>query len=276
MKKIKYLILVLFFMLPFVVKATGDVTVSGNLTLNPGEKGNVVVTGNNVAGVISISSSDTNIITVDKSREFLDISADGSNLVSTINVEVTAVSSGTAKVIVLLEDVATYDAEQLSGQREVSVTVRSSSVVTPTPTPTSGSTIAPTSLVLNKSSLSLKVNGVETLLATIEPNDATDKTLTWSSANNNVATVDIYGSVKAVSVGTTTITVTTSNGIKKECLVTVSNYGGNTPLNPDQEIENVPKTASDMTIVVIIASVILVGFGLFLVLYSKRKNNSNV
>ena len=274
MKKIKYLILGLFFMLPFVVKATGDVTVSGNLTLNPGEKGNVVITGNNVAGVISISSSDTNIITVDKSREFLDISADGSNLASTINVEVTAVSSGTAKVIVLLEDVATYDAEQLSGQREVSVTVRGSSVVTPTPT--SGSTIAPTSLVLNKSSLSLKVNGVETLLATIEPNDATDKTLTWSSANNNVATVDIYGSVKAVSAGTTTITVTTSNGIKKECLVTVSNSGGNTPLNPDQEIKNVPKTASDMTIVVIIASVILVGFGFFLVLYSKRKNNSNV
>ena len=51
------------------------------------------------------------------------------------------------------------------------------------------------------------------LTATIQPENTTDKTVTWSSNNTSVATVDQNGLVTAVSTGTATITVTTSNGV---------------------------------------------------------------
>ncbi len=51
------------------------------------------------------------------------------------------------------------------------------------------------------------------LTATIQPENTTDKTVTWSSNNTAVATVDQNGLVTAMGIGTATITVTTSNGV---------------------------------------------------------------
>jgi uncharacterized protein YjdB len=50
------------------------------------------------------------------------------------------------------------------------------------------------------------------LKVTINPNNADDKTLRWTSSNPQVATVDAKGNVKAISKGTTKITVTAENG----------------------------------------------------------------
>jgi formylglycine-generating enzyme required for sulfatase activity len=75
---------------------------------------------------------------------------------------------------------------------------------------------------LDKASISLTVGKTETLTATVNPADAADKTVTWSSSNNDVATVS-NGTVTAVAVGTATITVTTADGGKTaQCAVTVS------------------------------------------------------
>ena len=52
-----------------------------------------------------------------------------------------------------------------------------------------------------------------TLSATITPEDATDKTITWSSSDEKVATVDA-GKVTGVAEGTATITATTKDGEK--------------------------------------------------------------
>ena len=53
-----------------------------------------------------------------------------------------------------------------------------------------------------------------TITPTILPYSATeDKTLTWKSSNPNVATVDSSGKIKAISVGTTTISATTKSGV---------------------------------------------------------------
>ena len=68
-----------------------------------------------------------------------------------------------------------------------------------------------TGVTLNKTTVTLNVNGTETLTATVAPDNATDKTITWSSDNTAVATVS-NGVVTAVAEGTATITVTATNG----------------------------------------------------------------
>lgn len=78
------------------------------------------------------------------------------------------------------------------------------------------------SISLNKTTLSLAKGKSETLAATISPSNATNKTISWSSSNTNVATVS-GGKITAVSAGTATITVKSSNGKTASCKVTVTN-----------------------------------------------------
>ena len=80
------------------------------------------------------------------------------------------------------------------------------------------------SVSLNKEALTLEEQQAETLVATINPSETTDDTtLTWKSSNEEVATVDSQGKVTAVKEGSTTITVTTTNGKEATCVVTVLN-----------------------------------------------------
>jgi uncharacterized protein YjdB/C1A family cysteine protease len=82
--------------------------------------------------------------------------------------------------------------------------------------------VAVTSVSLNKTATTLLVNGTEQLTATVLPSNATNKGVTWSCANNAIATVSSSGLVKGVSAGTTDITVTTADGGKTaKCAVTV-------------------------------------------------------
>ena len=78
-----------------------------------------------------------------------------------------------------------------------------------------------TAVTLGKDTLSLTVGETATLAATVEPENATDKTVTWTSSNEDVATVDEDGVVTAVAAGTATITVT-AGGKTATCAVTVS------------------------------------------------------
>ena len=74
-----------------------------------------------------------------------------------------------------------------------------------------------------KSNLSLVKGTSETLTATIVPDNASNKAVSWSSSVKTVATVDSNGKVTAVSAGTTDITVTTADGGKTAtCKVTVT------------------------------------------------------
>jgi uncharacterized protein YjdB len=98
----------------------------------------------------------------------------------------------------------------------------------------SDDTVAVGSVSVDHVSLSLIPGEQVTLVATVSPDDADDKSVTWSSNNTDVATVDAStGVVTAVSAGTATITVTTIDGGKTAvCEITVSDddeEGGEEP-----------------------------------------------
>jgi len=71
-----------------------------------------------------------------------------------------------------------------------------------------------TGVSLNKTSVSLIVGSTETLIPTITPANAANKSVTWSSSNDAVVTVSSGGTVTGVSVGSATITVKTQDGNK--------------------------------------------------------------
>ena len=86
--------------------------------------------------------------------------------------------------------------------------------------------VAVTGVTLDKATLTLTVPETATLIATVSPETATDKSVTWASDNEAVATV-ADGVVTAVAEGTATITVTTVDGnFTATCVVTVQLASG--------------------------------------------------
>ena len=81
-------------------------------------------------------------------------------------------------------------------------------------------TVEVTGVALDKSSLTLAVGGTAQLTATVSPENATDKTVTWSSSDNGVVTVEA-GKITAKKVGTATITATAGEH-SATCTVTVT------------------------------------------------------
>lgn len=80
--------------------------------------------------------------------------------------------------------------------------------------------IEATGIRLNKTSISKDIGGTEKLTATISPSNVSDTTVTWSSSNTAVATVDASGNVKAVGYGSAVITAKTGN-VSATCSVLV-------------------------------------------------------
>ncbi|MDE6297975.1 MAG: Ig-like domain-containing protein, partial [Muribaculaceae bacterium] len=76
-----------------------------------------------------------------------------------------------------------------------------------------------TSIELSESDLHLAVGKSASLTAVVKPQNATDKTVTWESSNEEVATVNSAGKVTAVGVGYAVITARTSNGLSASCSV---------------------------------------------------------
>ena len=83
--------------------------------------------------------------------------------------------------------------------------------------------IAVSSVAINKESLTLEPGDSETLRATVEPDNASDVSVTWASSNDAVATVDQNGIVTAVAEGNAVISATSVStpSVKGECQLTV-------------------------------------------------------
>ena len=197
----------------------GTATITATAADGSGEKATCTVTVNaaETVPVQSVSLDKTSLeLTEDETAQLTatvkpddatnkNVTWESSNTsVATVNAtgEVTAIGAGTATITVTTVD------QSKTATCEVTVTAA--------PVPVTG-------VSLNKDSTSLTVGGTETLTATVKPEDATNKAVTWTSSNSTVATVDQNGVVTAVAPGAATITVTTADGsFTAACTVTVT------------------------------------------------------
>lgn len=92
----------------------------------------------------------------------------------------------------------------------------------------------PTAITLNASYVELMARGkAKKLEATVEPENAVNKTVYWSSSDTNVVTVDENGVIKPIGVGTATITAKTAEGGQvATCVVKVYS------LHPENEVRS--------------------------------------
>ena len=87
-------------------------------------------------------------------------------------------------------------------------------------------------ITLNKTETSISVGNSETLTATVAPENAANKALTWASSDEDVATVAPDGTVTAVKAGAATITATAADGSGKSAVCKVTVTGDTTPSQP--------------------------------------------
>ncbi len=127
-------------------------------------------------------------------------------------------SSGQAGAVQMAVSAQNNEKEE---SRKAVVTVNCGSVyVKFTVTQAAKERINVSSLTLSRTELTLMEGDSETLVATVGPDNATDKTVTWSTSDANIATVDGNGKVNAVKAGTSTITAKAGDKTAT-CLVTV-------------------------------------------------------
>ena len=205
-----------------IVKMAADVNQDGEITMddvsalssyilsgknipvkNDTDSGDVGITIKLSTNSVSINKNETFKVDATINREDVSIikwtSEDESIAVVDNNGLITGLKEGTTKITVTTSDSST-----------ASVFVKVTVLV-----PTTG-------VSLNKQSASLNVKDVMNLVATITPSDASDKTLTWSSSNTNIAEVDQNGHVTTHDVtGTAVIKVVTTNGKSAQCTITV-------------------------------------------------------
>lgn len=137
------------------------------------------------------------------------------------HVSTKALSSST--VLIKVDENATYSARE--GKIEIA---QQNGSLKHTITVNQAGRIAVTSVELNQTNLTLKPEETATLVATVNPDNATDKTVTWTSSDASIATVDETGKVTAIKDGTATITARAGEK-SATCTVTVKTpvYVGN-------------------------------------------------
>lgn len=169
------------------VAVTGVTLDKTTISLEAGQTAQLTATvqpGNADNQSVTWSSSDNNVVSVDATGK------------------ITANAKGSATITVTTAD----------GGKTATCTVTVTEPAAP---------VAVTGVTLNKNNTTIYTGRTETLTATIQPVDATNKAVTWTSDNTGVATVN-NGVVTGVSVGSATITAKTADGgFTATCTVTV-------------------------------------------------------
>jgi len=140
------------------------------------------------------------------------------------NGNVKGVSPGTATITVISNDGSHVATSKITvTANNTTKKVENNDVTTTKNQNTTNNTnIKLISISLNKTTLSLNVNEEQTLSVIYNPNNATDKEVTWKSNNPEIVTVNNLGKIKAISPGTAIVTVTSNDGkYEAKCNITV-------------------------------------------------------
>lgn len=165
------------------------------------------------------------IVPSDATYQEITWGSDDTSVATVDNGRITAVSAGTARI--------TAECGGITATCTVNVTVF----------------VPVTDISLDAVSKDLKIGETFVLKATVVPDNATDKTVRWSSGNLGVASVN-GGTVTAVSAGTATITAE-SNGRTAICIVTVKESeisDTETTIETDEKTGDVTKTTTTTTV----------------------------
>ncbi len=165
-----------FFNGPPVVNVSDVAVTPESLTLIEG------VTQQLTATVSPSNADDTSVMWVSSDTSVATVNSSGL---------VTTISQGTATITVITND-GGYEAS-------IDITVEVA-------------TIAVTGISVDISTLTLAIGDTQQLTATVTPSDATDVSVTWSSSDENIATVDSTGLVTGISEGNASIIVTSNDG----------------------------------------------------------------
>lgn len=192
----------------------------GNLT-NNGINSNITLSGsvanietNGANGAINVTAGG-NVGNINMNGEGTSLSGGGAVTNANVNANNCTVDTNNTLVTV-----GAVDGTKIRGKEAEGGTRGNSS------TPAQGGASSPAQPVvavneveLDAATLWLKVNETRTVTATVMPENASNKTLTWSSSDTNVATVE-NGLIKAIGAGTATIRAT-AGGKTADCIVTV-------------------------------------------------------
>ena len=186
------------------------------LSLKIGDKAQLQATvspANATDKTITWKSSDPTVVSVDSMGNVVALKE------GTATVTVTTKDGGFIAQVVITVGKVEEEKEVVDNKTDKEDTTKpeeDSEPVTPT-------VVKVTGVTLNKTSLSLNVNDTAKLTATVKPSNAADKTITWSSSDSSVVSVDANGNVKALKEGKATITVTTNDGnYTASCTITVT------------------------------------------------------
>ena len=207
-------------------------TVSGGVVT--GKKiGTVVITAKThngktaTAKITVISGSSTTIPVTGLTVSPTSTSVKAGSMV-TLSVGITPNNATERKITWTSSDnnIATVSSGVVTGKKAGKVIITAKSVsgktatATVTVTASTSGTIPATGIKLNAKSASIKVGGTYRLTALVEPTNATNRVVTWTSSNTSIATV-IGGTVTGKKAGTVTITAKTHNGKTATAKITV-------------------------------------------------------
>ena len=161
------------------------------------------------------------------------------NVATVSNGVVTAVGAGSTNVVLAVNGRSTISSTctvNVVGDKSPSSggSTPTNPTVPVSPTDPIAKTIYPERVYLNRSDQILLVGNTVTVTATIQPSNATNKTISWSSSNSSVATVSTGGRITGVKSGKATITAKTHNG--KTASLTVTVKANNSPVVPVQSV----------------------------------------
>ena len=251
MMKIKNIIIILLTLITINVKAAGDISISkSNISLDVGETTTFVVNATNAAGKVDIVSTDSSVATVDVAEYFFDTSLNNSS----VTVTVRAIKQGEANIEVILTDVATFDLDELTGKKICKVNV-------------SKKEILPSSITIT-GSRRIEVDEDIILTSTVSPSDASQD-VTWTSSDTSIATVSSNGTVHGIRSGNVVITASI---LGNESIYATFNVGV-----VKAEVYDVPKTASNVSLIVYISVILMITIACGIIYYvyiSKQKKNN--